>query len=86
MERPGSVPKRVHVHFVINKVALRKILLQKLQFPPVKPHCNKCYVLTDTEPPVDLLNFLCSVGNFHKIKSTWGQTCNAIKKMKNEYV
>jgi hypothetical protein len=67
MEWPGSVPKAVHVRFVINKVALRQIFLQKIQFPPVNPHCNKCCVVTDTEPPADLLSFLCGVGNFHKI-------------------
>lgn len=80
------MPGTVHVRFVINKVALRQIFLQKFQFPPVNPHCNKCCVLTDTEPPADLLNSLCGVGNFHKIKSAWGQTCNAVQKMKNEYV
>jgi len=74
------------MRFVINKAAMRQILLQKFQFPTVNPHYNKCYVLTDTEPPADLLNFLCSVGNSHKIKSTWGQTCNAVQKMKTEYV
>jgi len=74
------VPKTVDVHFVINKVALTQIFLQELQFPPVNPHCNKCCVVTDTEPPADLLNFLCSVGSFHKIESAWGQTCNAVQK------
>jgi len=80
------VPRTVHVRFMINKVALRQIFLQKLQFPAVNPHCNKCCELTHTEPPADLLNSLRSVGNFHKIKSAWGQTCNAVQKMKNEYV